>query len=184
MASQSGSSGTVVAVLISSDPHSIVSTKLPLVNVLLTGFEGDKHSGFTRPADTRTPYYPRGTEIRNNRQVTLVSSEELEQVARVMAVPEVLPEWLGANLLLAGIPGLSRLPANTRLVFEHQAVLVVQNENGPCKWPGLELAKAYGRSELEVAFINAALHLRGLAACVERPGVIHTGEIVAVELPK
>jgi len=177
-------SGKTLAVLIASDKNSMLSTRQPEVSVALAGFNGDKHAGFTRHADGRTPYYPRGIEIRNDRQVSIVSNEELEQVALALAVPQVLPEWLGANLLLAGIPNLSLLPPNTRLIFQRETVLVVQYENNPCTGPGRELSKAYQRSELESEYTKAAFHLRGLVACVERPGVIQEGDPVVVEVPE
>ena len=45
--------------------------------------------------------------IRNDRQISIVSAEELALIAKELHVPEVKPEWLGANLLISGIPNLS-----------------------------------------------------------------------------
>ena len=54
--------------------------------------------------------YPRGTEILNRRQITIVSVEELERIAEELGVVSVLPEWLGANLLLKGFSELTNSP--------------------------------------------------------------------------
>ncbi len=175
--------GIVAAVLIATDPRTLVSTRLLEAQVTFAGFDGDKHSGLTRPSDSRTPYYPRGTEIRNDRQASIISAEEMRQVAAALDVPEVLPEWLGANLLLSGVPSLSTLPPRTRLVFSDGVVLRVEEENHPCSGPAKVLAERYARPALASQFQKAAYHLRGLVASVERPGAIRPGDSVLVEVP-
>ncbi len=175
--------GAVSAVLVATDPGSLISTRLPQAQVTFDGFTGDKHSGLTRPSDSRTPYYPRGTEIRNDRQVSILSDEEMAQVAAALNAPEVLPEWLGANLQLSGIPRLSLLPARTRLVFSGGVVLRVEEENFPCSGPAKILAEHYARPELVGLFKKAAYHLRGVVASVELPGLICPGDSVIVEVP-
>ena len=176
-------SGTVQSVLVGKNPDSMITTSLDQVYVDLAGFEGDLHAGFTRKADARTPYYPRGIEIRNDRQVTIVSTEELTQITIALNLPEVLPEWLGANLLFSGIPRLTQLPPNTRLVFGNGVVLVVQAENLPCTGPGEVLAAHFGRPELENLFPRVAMGLRGLVACVEKPGWLKVGDSVQAKVP-
>jgi MOSC domain-containing protein YiiM len=176
--------GRTQAVLLGMTPGNLVTTRQAEVKVTFAGFEGDQHAGLTRQADGRTPYYPRGTEIRNDRQVSIVSIEELEQIAATLDLSELRPEWLGANLLLSGIPRLTRLPPNTRLVFEEGAVLIVQAENLPCVGPGKVLAAVFNRPELEFRFPRAAIGLRGLVACVEKPGTISVGEFVTAEVPE
>jgi hypothetical protein len=175
--------GLAVSVLVCRNPDSLESTSLDLVDVDLEGLRGDKHAGFTRGADGRTPRYPRGTRIRNDRQVSLVSLEELAQVATALQVPVVRPEWLGANVLLADIPGFSHLPPNTTLRFAGGVVLIVQRDNRPCKGPGRLLANHYGRPDLESGFPAKAIGLRGVVACVEHAGRLHAGEEVEVHLP-
>ncbi len=177
-------SAAVLAVLIADQADSLVSRRVGEVEVSLEGFNGDKHAGFTRRADGRTPNYPRGTRIRNDRQVSLVSYEELQLVAERLEVEEIQPEWLGANLLVGGIPGLSTLPHNTRLRFSGGVVLVVQAENMPCAGPGRVLAAQFARPELERNFPRTALHLRGLVAVVERGGNLSPGERLAVSRPR
>jgi hypothetical protein len=174
--------GKTLAVLIGSDPHSLLTTRQAQVIVNFEGFEGDKHTGFTRLADGRTPYYPRRTPIRNDRQVSIVSCEELERVAAALDLPEIQPEWLGANLLLQGIPRLSLLPPGSRLIFSEGVVLIVEHENQPCSGPGKVLQSHFNRPGLESLFPKAALHKRGLVACVEKPGQIRTGEEIGLDI--
>src|SRR6476620_10703789 len=118
-------------VMISGNPDKLESDRWGQVRVTMEGFEGDKHAGITRLSDARTPHFKRGTVIRNSRQVSLVSVEELAEIAANMGLPLIEPEWLGANLLLSGIPNLTLLPPGTRLFFPKEAVLVVEGENEP-----------------------------------------------------
>lgn len=175
--------GRVVEALIGADPASLVTSSREQVRVTFDGFDGDRHNGRTRLANARDPHYPRGTEIRNERQVTIVSREELREVAARMDLPELCPAWIGANLLIAGVPRLTELPPMTRLVFPQAAVLVVQGENFPCRSSGEAVAAEAGRPEAASRFSKAALHLRGLIACVEHPGVIAVGDDVRLEVP-
>jgi hypothetical protein len=176
--------GTVRAVLVGREPQSLVSTPQPQVNVTFEGFEGDRHNGITRRSDARTPFYSRGTLIRNDRQVSLVSVEELAQIAAALNLPEIRPEWLGANLVLEGIPSFTLVPSITRLFFSSGVVLSVTDENLPCTNPGKVLQEQYPQVPgLAVEFPRAALHRRGLIAVVDRPGIIRVGDELHVHMP-
>lgn len=176
--------GTVEAVLIAPEARDIAAVRRESVEVTLAGFAGDRHAGLTYRAGGRTPHYPRGTEIRNSRQVSLVAVEELAEVAAALSVPDVSPEALGANLLIAGIPSLTLLPPATRLFFAGEAVLVVEGENLPCTTAGEEVQKAYPDvARIAVRFPEAALHKRGIVAWVERVGRITVGDSVRAVLP-
>ncbi len=149
------------------------------------GLEGDAYAGLTRRADVRAPEYPRGTEIRNTRQVSIVSVEELEEIARRMGLPRIEPVWLLANLALRGIPDLTHLPPATRLIFPGGAGLVVESENRPCRTPGEVIQEHYPeRKGLAGQFPRVALGLRGVVAWVERPGQITVGDSVAARTPR
>lgn len=175
--------GKLVGLYLGLHDDTLVTTAQPEATLNFTGFVGDKHAGFTRPADSRTPYYKRGTEIRNNRHASIVSLEELVEIAARMGLPEVRAEWLGANLAIAGIPRLTLLPPNTRLVFPGGAVLSVSHENMPCTGPGKVIQTHYPeRSGLQSAFPKQALHKRGVVASVEKPGIIRLGDEVEVDL--
>ncbi len=171
-------------VMISSDPDKLESNSCEQVRVTMEGFEGDKHAGITRLSDARTPHFKRGTVIRNSRQVSLVSVEELAGIAATLDLPLIEPEWLGANLLLSGIPNLTFFPPSTRLFFPKDAVLVVEGQNEPCLGPGDVLQSRYfEKPKLANKFPKAAIHKRGLLAWVERPGLIRLGDKVRIEIP-
>src|SRR5262245_12526493 len=83
-----------------------------------TGIEGDFHAGYTRHSGGREPWYPRGTEMRNERQLSIVAPDELSLIAERMGIADLKPEWIGANLLIEGVPHLSMLPSGTLLFFK------------------------------------------------------------------
>lgn len=174
-------SGKVEQLLLGMQADSIETTRVEQVQVTWDGLENDKHAGRTRPSDARTPQYPRGTPILNDRQVCIVSAEELAAIARDMDIPEVRPEWLGANILVSGIPSLTRLPPGTRLVFSGGVVLYITHFNNPCSLPGKMIQANYPhRGDLVPAFVRNAQHRRGLVAMVEQPGTISTGAAIQV----
>jgi hypothetical protein len=175
--------GQVLGVLLGLEANSLVTTSCAAATVTFEGLEGDKHTGWTRGADGRTPYYQRGTTIRNIRQVSIVSQEDLDEIAAKLGLPEICPEWLGANLLLEGIPHLSLLPPGTRLAFPQAAVLRVEEENQPCLGPGKIIAAQYDNPKLASRFVKAALQRRGVVATVELPGKITAGDSVSAETP-
>jgi hypothetical protein len=163
----------------------VAELELDLEGILLPGLAGDRHRGHSRAADARVPWYPRGTRIRNARQVSILSPDELAEVARALEVPAVTAEEIGANLLVEGLPHLSHLPRGTRLHFPSGASLAVEDENAPCRVAGASVARRNpGREGLDLAFVKAARHRRGLVAWVERPGRIQAGDAIDVRIPE
>lgn len=168
----------------SPDGAYLLSSPVAAVRATLEGLEGDRHAGTTRRADGRTPFYPRGIEIRNSRQVSLVSEEELAELADALGIPLIEPSWLGANLVTRAIPHLSRVPPGTRLFFPAEATLVIADENHPCVFPGKAIQQHYADVPRAGArFVQAAQHRRGVVAWVERAGTINTGDRVRIALP-
>lgn len=175
--------GKVAAVLANTDnPGTLEKNRAGEVQVTYEGFAGDAHAGLTRKSCVRVKQqYGVGAEIRNVRQISILSAEELAQVAATMEIPEVKPEWVGANLLLEGIPEFTQIPPSTRLIFESGASLVIDMENGPCKFPGDVIEKHHpGRGGL---FARSAIDRRGVTAWVEREGAIREGDAIEVHLP-
>ena len=175
--------GRVVAVLINRDrDSSLTSTRLQSVSVSYSGFEGEAHGGLTRKSCSRVKLqYEPGTEIRNTRQISILSEEELRQIARSMEIGHLEPEWIGANLLITGIPELTLLPPSSRLLFSGGVSIVVDMENGPCKFPGEIIDQHFpgcGRR-----FPKAAQHLRGVTGWVECEGVLSVGDEVSLHIP-
>jgi len=169
---------------VEEDLMAMVTTPRPQVRVTLEGFEGDKHSGLTYRSGVRTPHFPRGAVIRNTRQISIVSTEELDLIAAALGVPAVLPQWLGANLAIRGIPDLTQLPPSTRLFFPRDTVLVVDGENSPCVFPGKVIQAQHPETRgLARQFPKVATHRRGVVAWVERPGLVSTGDRVLARIP-
>ncbi len=172
--------GLVLDVLVAGSKQTLQSESVRSILLDFAGVTGDVHYGFSRAADSRTPWYPRGTPIRNDRQVSLVSQEELALVATALGVPALEAPWVGANLLLSGIADLTRLPWNARLAFSGGVVLSHLRSNPPCTGPGKLIAAAYQQPDLASAFPKAAMDRRGLVASVELPGIISPGDTVEV----
>jgi MOSC domain-containing protein YiiM len=171
------------AILVNSTPgEDLSSSRIESARVSYAGIDGESHSGLVRASCVRVRHqYPEGTEIRNTRQVSIVSVEELAGIADKMGIPELRPEWLGANLLVSGIPNFSQIPPSTRLIFAGGASLVVDLENSPCKYPGEIIERHHpghgGR------FPRAAVGRRGVTAWVEREGRIAGGDAIRVYIP-
>jgi hypothetical protein len=164
-----------------------VTQEVPSLALGFDGISGDFHQGCTRRSSGREPWYPRRTEIRNERQLSLVAPDELAEVARQMDLPEVRSEWIGANLLIGGVPHFSMLPAGTLMFFAGGATLKVDAQNGPCKLAGRALAQHAGMVDVAAGallFAKVAKRLRGLVAWVEKPGTIRQGEAVSLRLPE
>jgi hypothetical protein len=160
------------------------------VSSLVVGFEGiagDVHAGETRRSGGREPWYPRGTEIRNERQLSIVAPDELSVIASRMDLPELKPEWIGANLAIEGIPHLSMLPAGTMLFFDGGVTLKIDGQNHPCRLAGRSVADNAGMADREAGsllFPKVAKRLRGLIGWIEKPGTIVAGEGVSVRVPE
>lgn len=179
----SGINGKVSGLFVHKDGSSgIATSQLDSIRVTFAGFEGESHSGLTRPSCVRVRrQYPIGTSIRNTRQISIVSDEELADIARHLELPELHPGWLGANLAIVGIPELTTLPPSSRLIFSGGVSLVVDMENEPCDGPAKEIDQRHpGKGRL---FVKNALGRRGVTAWVEREGVIEHGDTVDVHMP-
>jgi MOSC domain len=176
-------SGRVEQLLLGPDRSaSLEKMALPRLELTFAGPVGDMHAGETRKSDVRTKVmYPRDIAIRNVRQLTLVSVEELQDVAERLGVSVVRPEWFGANLLLSGIPDFTLPPPSTRLQFSSGATVVVDLENYPCSQVAEVVGRHYPVAQNKV--VKAAMHKRGVTAWVEREGAVATGDAITVFLP-
>jgi hypothetical protein len=157
------------------------------LDLTFEGIPGDLHGGSTRRAGPREPWYPRGTVLRNTRQLTLVAPDELALVAKRLDIASLSAEWLGANLLIDGIPHLSMLPPGTLLSFASGAVVKVDGQNAPCRRAGRKVAERAGLEDIRLGalrFVREARRLRGLVAWVEAPGAVVAGDSVSVRVPE
>ena len=153
------------------------TTATDRLDLTYEGIAGDVHAGLYRKSGAREPWYPRGTPMRNERQLSILSVEEMAEVASDLGLSELRPEWIGGNLLLSGIPRLSLLPARSILMFPSGAAIRIDGDNGPCRHSGRGIVAHHpDRPELEFRFVEAAKHKRGLVGWVEREGPVSHGD--------
>lgn len=159
--------------------RSTARTALPLT---FEGADGEAHNGLTRASCVRvTSQHPKGTEIRNVRQFSILGQEELDEIAADCGLSSLDPKWLGATLVLRGIPDFTHIPPSARLQGPDGATLIVDMENQPCVLPGREIEK--DRPGHGTGFKTAATDKRGVTACVERPGVLEIGQKMRLHVP-
>ncbi len=151
--------------------------------ITFDGIEGDCHASRNRLSDSRMlNQYKRGTPVANSRQLSLVSVEELADIAKALDIPVLPPQWVGANLLISDIPDLTLLPPSTRLMFSSGATLIVDLENAPCRYPAEIIEQHHPGHGL--AFPKLARHKRGVVVRVEREGMIAKGDEIVLFIPQ
>jgi hypothetical protein len=166
---------------------SFVSSPVESLKVTYDGIPGDHHAGPTRRSGGREPWYKRGTEMRNERQLSILCRDELADAAQAMELERIEPEWIGANIVLDGVKDLSRLPPRSLLFFEGGATIKIDGQNAPCRFAGDSIAEHYPDRDpkaLALAFPKLAVGKRGLVGWVEKPGSIHAGQTVTVQVPE
>ncbi|WP_224813858.1 MOSC domain-containing protein [Hasllibacter sp. MH4015] len=156
---------------------------LDAMSLSFAGLAEESRGGLTRPSCSRvTSQHPRGTEIRNTRQICIVSEEEVAAIAADMGLPDLHPSLIGASIMVAGLPDFTHLPPSSRLQdVDSGATLVVDMENRPCVLPGKPIEAAhpgYGKR-----FKPAAMGRRGVTAWVEREGTIRVGSTLRLHVP-
>ena len=165
-----------------TNPVQLASLAQAEVFASFAGVAGEVHGGLTRAACSRvSAQYPVGTEIRNVRQFSVLSAEEMALIAAEMGLQTLDPGLLGASLVISGIPDFSHLPPSSRLQADSGASLVVDMENRPCTLPakGIEAVHpGHGKR-----FKPAANGRRGVTAWVEREGVLRVGMGVRLHVP-
>jgi hypothetical protein len=177
--------GKVEALYATIDRASFETSALGRLALTFEGIPGDRHGGFTRFAGGREPWYPRGAEMRNERQLSILSPDELAETAADMGIPELQPQWIGANILVSGIPRLTMLPPRTCLFFAGGVTIRIDGLNVPCRFSGRSVARHFpDKPHLDLAFVRAARRRRGLVGWVEKPGVIEAGEALEARLPE
>lgn len=162
-----------------------ISEEVSKGEITFEGLKGDCHYGLTLLTHGREPEYPKGTLIRNNRQITILSLEELNEIAKILDIPNVDISWLAGNLLVSGVKNLSLLPYGARFIFSNGVVLTAGGENFPCSAPAKTTQSFYPAKEgITREFVKAAMHRRGIIAWVERPGIITPEESFRIENPE
>ncbi|MEO3415549.1 sulfurase [Roseovarius sp. CAU 1744] len=160
----------------------IRSVPLQAVETTYAGATGEVHGGLTRRSCVRVrDQHPEGTEIRNVRQFSIVSAEEMAVIAAEIGLPHLQPEWLGASMVIEGIPDFSHVPPSSRLQNADGTTLVIDMQNRACIYPAKEIEK--DRPGHGKAFKPAAKGRRGVTAWVEREGPLRVGETLRLHIP-
>ncbi len=159
--------------------HGEALSEMPLT---FAGYEGESHAGLTRASCSRVMnLHPFGTTIANTRQLSLVCAEEMAEVAQELGLDAMDYAWLGASVVVSGIPDFSHVPPSSRLQADNGTTLVVDLYNRPC----LQVSKTIERDRPGhgKGFKPAAKDRRGVVAWVEREGTLRIGDRLRLFVP-
>ncbi len=160
----------------------IRSERIETVFASYAGFDGDFHSGLTRASCVRVKeQHPQGTEIRNTRQLSILSVEDMEAIAATMGVNALDPVLLGASMILKGIPDFTYIPPGSRLQTSNGTTIVIDVENGPCNLPARAIEKDMPNHGKD--FKSAARGKRGVTAWIEREGQLTVDDTLRLHVP-
>ncbi|MFK7876224.1 MAG: sulfurase [Paracoccaceae bacterium] len=158
------------------------SAALDRAELTFDGIPGEDHGGATRPSCSRVvTQYPKGTQIRNVRQLSVLSQEELDQIAANMGLKHLDPSYVGASMVIEGITDWTYVPPSSRLVFDSGASITVDMENRPCTLPAKEIEADH--AGFGAKFKAAAKAKRGVTAWVERPGLVELDMMATLHIP-
>jgi hypothetical protein len=158
------------------------STSAKSLSLSFSGPAEESHGGLTRPSCSRVlSQHERGTEIRNVRQLSVVSEEDLSAIADEIGIARMDPSWIGANIVLRGIPDFSHVPPSSRLQNNAGTTLTIDMQNRPCHLPVAEI-KVDHPNEAK-GFKAAACGRRGVTAWVEREGQLTVGDQLRLHIP-
>ncbi|WP_299283566.1 sulfurase [uncultured Tateyamaria sp.] len=161
---------------------SLRAVSVDAVEATLDGFPGEAHGGATRPSCVRVKsQYPQGTTIRNVRQLSVLSAEELALTAAEMGMEAIDPALVGASMVIEGIPDVTYLPPASRLQAPSGASLVVDMENRPCTLPAREIERE--AAGFGARYKPAAKGRRGVTAWIECAGRFAVGDRLVLHVP-
>jgi len=164
------------------NPKNIRSEKQESLDLTFEGIPNGQHTGRNRPSCVRvSSQHPEGTEISNVRQVSIISREELAEIAADCDLESLDPIYLGASIVVEGIEDFSHIPPSSRLQAENGTTLIVDMQNRPCNFVSREIEKdlpGHGKP-----FRPAAKGRRGVTAWVERPGTLRVGDRIRLHIP-
>lgn len=173
---------TWLAVVTSVDRDELLAEARAFLDLTFDGVAASVHGGATRPSCSRVrAQYPFGTEIRNERQLSIVSEEEPAEIAAAMGVQGIDPARVGASMVVRGLPDFSHVPPSSRLQAPSGATVAVDMQNRPCQFPAEsidDVAPGKGRG-----FKPAAEGRRGVTAQVAREGRVAVGDLLSLHVP-
>ena len=161
---------------------SLRAVPVDAVEATLEGFPNEAHGGVTRPSCVRVKaQHPQGTMIRNVRQLSVLSAEDLAATASEMGLEAVDPALVGASMVIEGIPDFTHIPPSSRLQGPSGACLVIDMENRPCTLPAREIERE--AAGFGARYKPAAKGRRGVTAWIERAGRFAVGDVLVLHVP-
>ena len=168
--------------VMSDDRAGLMALSRDKLDLTFDGVAGAFHAGLTRPACMRVKsQYAKGTWIKNERQLSIISQEELEKIAAIMGVEALNPGRLGATMVIKGIADFTHVPPSSRLTTPSGATVTIDMENLPCQIPAKSLMVDHGDSAKKFKF--AAKGLRGVTAWVAAEGSVAIGDVLTLHTP-
>lgn len=171
-----------LGVVTNMDRQELLAEPREVLDLRFDGIAGSVHGGLTRPSCSRvTAQYPKGTEIRNERQLSILSREELDGIAQALGLKRIDPARLGASMMIEGIDDFSHVPPSSRLQAPSGATLTVDMQNRPCQFPARSIERVspgHGKG-----FKPAAEGRRGVTAWVAREGRVTLGDELRLHVP-
>ena len=164
------------------DRNALMAEPAEVLELTFAGIVGSFHGGLTRPSCSRVKaQYPKGTPIKNERQLSIVSQEELDAIAAQMGIDTIDPARVGATMVVRGIPDFTHLPPSSRLQAPSGATVVVDMENRPCLFPAKSLEVVHPGQG--AGFKGAAMGRRGVCAWVAAEGRVALGDTLSLHIP-
>ena len=152
------------------------------LELTFAGAIGETHSGEVAPSCVRVKsQWEQGTPIRNVRQLSVLSQEEVDSIAKGCNLDTLDPTLLGASIIVKGIPDFSHLPPSSRLIAEDGTALTVDMQNRPCVLPGREIEQDHPTHGLP--FKAVAKGKRGVTAWVQKEGALAIGDKLRLHVP-
>jgi MOSC domain-containing protein YiiM len=171
-----------LGVVTSEDRKALLAEARDALDLTFAGIAGSVHGGLTRASCSRvTAQHPRGTPIGNERQVSILSAEEMTQIAARMGLAALDPARVGASIVIEGIPDFSHVPPSARLQGPSGVTLVVDMQNRPCVLPARSIDTVH--PGMGKGFKTAAKGRRGVTAWVQREGRIALGDLLRLHVP-
>ena len=168
--------------VMTDDRNELLSPARDALELTFDGIAGAYHGGATRPSCSRVKsQYPRDTPIKNERQLSIVSIEELDAIAAMMGLDAIDPVRVGATMVIKGIPDFTHVPPSSRLQAPSGATVTVDMENRPCVFPSKSLELVH--PGLGKGFKPAAKDKRGVCAWVAAEGRVAVGDVLTLHIP-
>jgi hypothetical protein len=153
-----------------------------VLRLSFAGPEGEDHAGLTRPSDSRVlAQYTRGTEIRNVRQLSILSEEDIAAIARRWAFRPSAHDVRGDHGV-ARDTGFHAHPAVVAAAGRGERHDPDRGHGKPALPPGVQRDRG-AHPGFGKAFKPAAAGRRGVTAWVEREGEIRLGAKLRLHIP-